>query len=610
MQTGCQGPSQHRIEADKAAGDIIQKAQKLALGKTGQFDIERPSDILRRRLLIEQELPYTSASSLGTDKLKPIEYWPEDNYPTEKPPIDPFIILDKHRRPKLSLLDVLQIGARNSFEYQSLKEDVFRFALELDLQRNEFRNIFAGQVESLLSTDATGGKTVSGAENGAAAGLSRRFENGVELTAALAVDLAKLLTSNGASSLGIAGDATIAVPLLRGSGRHIVREPLTQAERDVVYAVYAFERFKQTFAVEIATEYFGVLRRLDQVENAEENYKSLMKSARRSRRMAEAGRMSAIQLDQGVQRELRARDDWISAVESYKRGLDSFKNVLGLPPDADVELDTADLEQLVGPASKIMADIVGEEEPQASEQTPPADAPVELIAPSAEDAGPLEIDESLAIELALDNRVDLRVVEGQVYDAQRAVVVAADALGAELTLFGDAGLGGRRSIASASADDARLRADRGKYSALFTLDLPLERTAERNDYRNSLILLERAVRNVQILEDRVKLTIRNQLRDMLESRESLNIQAQSVLVAERRVKSTELFLEAGKQQTQIRDLLEAQDALLSAQNRLTFAAVSYRIAELELQSDMGLLRVNEKGLFQEYSPEEINDVKE
>jgi outer membrane protein TolC len=140
--------------------------------------------------------------------------------------------------------------------------------------------------------------------------------------------------------------------------------------------------------------------------------------------------------------------------------------------------------------------------------------------------------------------------------------------------------------------------------------LPLERTAERNDYRNSLISLERAVRNVQILEDRVKLTIRNQLRDMLESRESLNIQAQSVLVAERRVESTELFLEAGKPQTQIRDLLEAQDALLIAQNRLTFAAVSYRLAELELQSDMGLLRVNEKGLFQEYSPEEINDVKE
>ena len=40
--------------------------------------------------------------------------------------------------------------------------------------------------------------------------------------------------------------------------------------------------------------------------------------------------------------------------------------------------------------------------------------------------------------------------------------------------------------------------------------------------------------------------------------------------------------------------------------RLTSAIVSYRIAELELQRDLGLLEVNEKGLWQEFSPEEID----
>ena len=135
------------------------------------------------------------------------------------------------------------------------------------------------------------------------------------------------------------------------------------------------------------------------------------------------------------------------------------------------------------------------------------------------------------------------------------------------------------------------------------MDLPLERTAERNAYRNSLIALERATRNVQSLEDDIKLSIRNQLRTLLESRESVKIQAQSVVVAEKRVRSSQLFLEAGR--IQIRDLLEAQDDLLAAQNSLTSAVVSYRIAELALQRDLGLLRVNEKGLWQEFSPEEI-----
>ncbi|MHC4336356.1 MAG: TolC family protein [Planctomycetota bacterium] len=606
--TGCRTPSKHRLDADKVAADIIQQKQMQALGQTSQFSIERPSDILRRRLLLKQNLPYSSQASLGTDKLKTIEHWPEDDYPQAQSSLEPILLLETGKAPQLSLVQALQIGARNSFEYQTLKENIFQAALDLDLERNEFRNIFAGQVDSLISTDTTGGRTVSGTEFSGTTGMSRMLKSGAELTTALAIDLANLMTAGGASSFGIATDATIAIPLLRGSGKHIVTEPLTQAERNVVYAIYDFERFKQTFAVQIASQYLGVLRQLDQIKNAEENYRRAALSARRSRRFAEAGRLSQIQVDQAVQSELRARNRWIIEAESYKSALDSFKSLLGLPPDARMDLDRAELEQLTAPASKIMADIIREEEAGEKRRTPPADAPIELAPPSREDAGPLEIEESSAIELALDNRLDLRVAEGQVYDAQRAVVVAADALGTELTLFGTSELGSRRSISSATADDAQLRTDKGKYSALLTFDLPFERTAERNAYRNSFILLERAVRDVQILEDQIKLDVRNQLRDLLESRESLKIQANSVIVAERRVKSSNLFFEAGE--VPIRDVLEAQDALLSAQNALTSAVVSYRVAELELQIDMGLLKVDEKGLWQEYSPKENKNVKE
>ena len=70
---------------------------------------------------------------------------------------------------------------------------------------------------------------------------------------------------------------------------------------------------------------------------------------------------------------------------------------------------------------------------------------------------------------------------------------------------------------------------------------------------------------------------------------------------------TDLLLEAGR--AQMRDVLDAQAALLSAQNALTRAVVQYRVAELELQRDMDVLQVNEKGLWQELSPEEIgNDI--
>ena len=80
------------------------------------------------------------------------------------------------------------------------------------------------------------------------------------------------------------------------------------------------------------------------------------------------------------------------------------------------------------------------------------------------------------------------------------------------------------------------------------------------------------------------------------------IQAKAVYVAEKRVKSTNMFLEAGRAST--RDLLEAQDALLAAQNALTDAVVKYRIAELNIQLNMDTLQIDVKGLWQEYIPGE------
>jgi outer membrane protein TolC len=600
LLTGCQ-PSHYRLKADEVAKTIIQEKQEQALGKTEAFTLERPSDILRRRLLVQQNLPHAGEASLGTDNLTPIEHWPEKGYPKATLSPDHITSLEPGKPLKLSLMEALQIGARNSFEYQTRKEDIFRSALDLDLERNEFRSTFGGVIDSLISSNLTGEDTVTGTETTGSVDWSRKLKSGVEFSAALAIDLVKLLTQDRSSSLGLVVDATIAIPLLRGSGRHIVTEPLTQAERNVIYAIWEFERFKKTFAVSVAGDYLDVLRRFNEVENAAENYRNLIASTRRSRQLANAGRITEIEVDQSLQNELRARNRWVSAQKSHKSRLDAFKGFLGLPPDAEIELDKSELDRLVVQVSRLMPDIAHEEVFNARGDIPPADEPIELVQPSREGAGPLEMDPALAIRLGLENRLDIRVLLGRVYDAQRKVVVLADQLGAELTLFGSAALGESRSIETAELDNAKLRADKGIYSALLTIDLPLERTAEQNAYRNGLISLERTVRDVQELEDGIKLAIRDRLREMVEARESLKIQARAVRVAEKRVKSTSLFYEAGR--AQVRDVLEAQEALIDTRNALTSAVVAYRIAELAFQRDTGLLQIDEEGLWKEYAPE-------
>jgi len=601
VQAGCKSPGEYRRQADETAYEIIRQKQHEAIGNAEDFTIGRPSDILRRRLLQAQNLQYSGPWSLGTDRLEKPEHWPEDDYPQDANTA-PLVLLDGAEPLTFTMLESLQVAAGNSFTYQTQKEEVFRAALRLDFERDLFRDFFTEQAESLVSTDSSGDRTVSGTRQSSITGWSRTLKNGAAFSAQLGADLVNLLTEGRASARGLRADASVSMPLLRGSGAHIVTEPLTQAERDVVYAIWNFERFKRTFAVDIASEYYAVLQALDQIANEEGNYGRVSMSVRRSRRIAEAGGIDTIQVDQAVQDELRARNRWVISMQSYERTLDEYKILLGLPVDANIELDRGELDKLVERVSEEMVDL-SRFAVDPNEEVPPADAPIELEQPGPEGAGQYEIDQVLATRSALENRLDLRVAQENVYDAQRAVVIFADRLGAELTLFGSASAGDRRSVGSATSNDSRVHLNEAAYSALLTLDLPLERVAERNDYRDSLISLERAVRDVGSLEDRVKLDVRNRLRDLGSTRESLQIQARAVEVAQRRVSAANMAMDAGR--AQIRDILEAQEALLSAQNSLTAAVINYRITELELQRDMGLLKVDETGLWQEFDPEAI-----
>ena len=639
MQFGCR-PADYRRDADRVSYEIIKQKQQEALGRSEAFSIEPPSETLRRRLLLDQQLPYADQASLGGLDVAPIKQWPDKDYleknnsqayfPDYPAPDQPLM---------LTLIDALQVAARESREYQQQKESVFQTALRLDLERDAFRRTWTGVLEGLFESNLeqqvalddqghTDLQTVNALEYGPTGSFSQKFKNGMSFTGQIGLDMVSLLTQDRLYSRGVFADVTVTMPLLRGAGRFVVTEPLTQAERDVVYAIYDFEQYRRQFAVDVATEYLAVLRLLDSVQNSEDNYRRSITSTRRAQSLSQAGKLPEIQVGQSRQEELNARNQWVSAQENYRRQLDSFKLTLGLPPDARIELDRGELESLSQKLREILL-----EEPAATSApasapsdsaltsapasaparaTSPesvamtaADAPIDLAPPGRGRPGRYELNESAAIVTALSNRLDLRNAVGRVFDSQRAVAVAADQLRADLTLLGNGSAGARRTLASVGQRDSILRPDEGQYSVLMTLDLPFERTSERNVYRGSLIQFEQAVRDVQALEDQIKLSVRNDLSRLLEAREGIQIQAEAVKVAWYRVDSTNLNLEAGR--AEIRDVLEAQASLLQAQNSLTSALVNYRVYELNLQVDMDVLAVDEKGLWREYQPENGTD---
>ncbi len=210
----------------------------------------------------------------------------------------------------------------------------------------------------------------------------------------------------------------------------------------------------------------------------------------------------------------------------------------------------------------------------------------------------------MLIRLALQRRLDLAISYGRVVDAQRATVVAADGLEGILDFTADANYGGGRGPLSGGLDDATIRFGDGTYGLGLRLDLPIERTAERNRYRRSIIDLERAVRSAQQVEDGVKADVLRRLRALRTAGDDLRIQFESIRVANRRVEAASLLVELGRGNT--RDITDALDDLTDAEDDFTQSLVDYRLAELELQRDTGVLSVGADGLYEEI---ELSDIR-
>jgi len=275
-------------------------------------------------------------------------------------------------------------------------------------------------------------------------------------------------------------------------------------------------------------------------------------------RLAAAGRLPEFQVDQTRQSELTAKEGLQAAMQLYQQALDDFKLKLALPVEAEIVLAPEELDRLM-----------------------------------AADEGPEAPSREAAVQTALANRLDLKTAAERVEDAARRVSVAEDDLLPALEMVLGASTG-----TSSEVKPLDLEFSETHYSAGLDLDLPLDRKAERNQYRRSLIDLARARRDYEALLDQVVLQVRGSWRRFYRARSSYEIQQNSVALALRRVDMNSMLLEAGRVIT--RDLLEAQEALLRAQNALAGALVDYRIARLELERDMDTLEVGEDGSLEEH----------
>jgi outer membrane protein TolC len=452
----------------------------------------------------------------------------------------------------LDLLQALTIAAENNRDFQDQRETLYRTALNLTLERWRFS--WQATLDGSLGVSGTGSSTAD-ARVDADLGVSKLFGSGALVLGNIGTSLLRALDRgdgwDGLSDLSL----SFTLPLLRGSARAVILEPLTQAERDLVYAVRNYERFRSTFAVDIVDSYYGLLLTLDSITNEQANFDSLELLLKRTQRLAEAGKLTDIQLDQAQQEELRSQIRLLQLEEGYARQLDQFALLLGLPTETPLSLELSELDQLKALDGQ---DLVG-------------------------------LQDTLLGEFALRHRLDLLNLRDQHVDAERKARVAADALRIGLDL--------ETSISGASGEGQPLSYRSGSlpWSLGLGFDLPIDQLPERNAYRRSLLDLDRATRALERGRDSTLAGVYDDYRRTVSTSQRYLIQLSAVELAAKRVRSAQLKLEAGRSET--RDVLEAQEDLLSAQNAATSALIDFALARLRLYRDLELLDVDATGIL-------------
>jgi len=444
---------------------------------------------------------------------------------------------------RLDLFGSLRYAVQHNRDYQSQMENLYLAALDVTLQRHLFEPI---------PTASTGLKYAGaqGSADYAAAltafnsiGVKQQLPYGGNVAANATVDFVRAISSNAQNGETANIALTASIPLWRGAGL-VNLEPLILSEREMVYAVRTFETFRRGFVVTVASQYFNLLSAQVTISNQAANLVAFKKLTERSEAMNAAGRLAYIDVQRALQQQVSAEQGLITAQSDYQSRLDDFKLLLAIPVDQPLDVVAQELSVHI---------------PQYTKEQ--------------------------VVDLATTYRLDLQTAQDQVEDSQRAVGVASNELAPDLNFNAGANFGNPTDTPA-----SHLNNDQTNYSASIQLDLPLDRLAERNAYRRTLITLERARRSYLQLRDQVAADARQSLRLIQSAQVSLDIQQRGIELAKLTLENANELLREGKEDN--RNYVDAQNALLSAQDAYEGAKTSLQIQILGFLRDTGTLRLD------------------
>lgn len=293
---------------------------------------------------------------------------------------------------RIKLDQAVELGLINAREFQDRREDLYLAALPVTLERFTFATqAFAAEqaVRRSVGADLPGAGEFW--DLGTRVGFAKRFPTGAavlfELANQVVIDLGSNDPTVSVSNLSL----SVIQPFLRGGGLAVNLEDLTSAERNMVYAMRSYARFRKLFYVAIAAGgnitnnpyglqglsqnlgrgiggnltspvvgFMPLLQQAASVANQQRNVAALEQLLRLYEAFREGGQQSDLQVGQVEIDLLSSRGQLLGAggggggaggggggggggIQGYLNQLDNFKLQLGLPLTVPLDLDSEPL---------------------------------------------------------------------------------------------------------------------------------------------------------------------------------------------------------------------------------------------------------------------------
>ncbi|HEX8204392.1 MAG TPA: TolC family protein, partial [Isosphaeraceae bacterium] len=483
----------------------------------------------------------------------------------------------------------LTLALINSPQYHFQLENVYLSGLGVTLQRFDFQpQFFAGLTprtpptgagiipqpnpgNSFLYRTRETGNPTSLLNIGTTAGFGKLLAYGTRIAGSFANQTIINFTGNGAPRTTTQSflPLTIVQPFLRGGGRALTLEGLTQSERDLLYQVRNLARFRQQFMPNVLASqvqggtiatglggggnfldigggaqlidtsgggnfqigggagggnttsqnvgFLPVLLQLQTVENQAKNVAAFERILTVFRTLAESPASGVAPLDiiQIESQLYQSRQQYLTAVNNYRSQLDRYKIQLGLPPDVPLTLDRSLIQGFREVFNRIdrlrikpetVIEAILQDLPKLEEVIIDGRPVLEW----AEQTDRLE-DLLLAGErVALENRLDLMNARAQLYDDWRQLAVRANLLKG---IF-DLSVTNQFQTPPTTNNPFGFNDQTKQFSLAFNAELPLVRLPERNGYIQAQINYQRRRRLLMNQEDNIKFSLRQQIRTL------------------------------------------------------------------------------------------------